>query len=364
MAGSQKIHVIVLATNPEAGRGGIAQALGGFFRAIRLTGLNYTFIATHSATAPGGRWKPWIKSFGSLRRARRDARRAGETPVAFIHMGGGIVSTIRKCTLALFLRILGVPVVIQLHGPEVEGYLARPVSRFFFRLSLAPANAIAALTPWWAELLASNGVRKPIRVLPNVAPEAAEAEAARPLTDSPPNTRCRILTMSRMVSGKGFDAVVDAMPHVTEPVIFRFAGTGPQEPGLRQKVADLDPAPEVEFLGWVDDAQKPALFSETDIFCLPSRYDSFGMGYVEAMAYGLPVIALRRGAIVDVVGDGEAGLLVAADEPEELAAAIDQLASNHDLKQRMQAAAKKRVLSMYSARAIAPWLQEICTEMS
>lgn len=360
----QKIHVIVLATDPQTGRGGIADAMEGFFRAIRMAGLSYTFIATHSETAPGGRWKPWVKSFVGVYRAQRDSRRVGEKPIAFIHMGGGVISIIRKSLLATFLRILGVPVVIQLHGPEVEGYLRHSISRFLFRLSLAPANLIAALTPWWADHLASNGLSKQIHVLPNVAPKAAELEAKIPLAKKVIDTRCCVLTMSRMVRGKGFDAVVESIPSVTEPCVFLFAGSGYQEPELRWKVAMLKSDHVVQFCGWVENIQKPDVFAQADIFCLPSQYDSFGMVYVEAMSYGLPVIAVRRGPIVDVVGDGEAGILVPENDMQAIASAIDVLKKDPSLRSEFGNRGKKRVLSLYSADVIGKKVRLICEELS
>ena len=357
------VHLLIFGTDPKTGRGGISQALPGFIRATRQTGMSHTFIPTHSATQNHGKWKPWLKSFVRCFQEQRNARMAEKAPVAFIHMGGGVVSTFRKSFLALFLRMLRVPVLLQLHGPEVEGYLANPLTCFLFKLSIMPASAIVVLTSWWADLLSQSGVRKKIRVLPNVMPEVAEIEASKPTNYTRGVSNTRVLCMSRMVPGKGFGKIVNAIPKLKNPVTFLFAGSGPMLCDLKERVKSHACETDVQFLGWVEDKDKPEIFHQSDIFCLPSKYDSFGMGYIEAMAYGLPIIALNRSAMVDVIGTDGAGLFVDTSSPNDLSDAIDKLVADHTLRQKMSREAKERALKMYSSNAIAPRLKSICFEV-
>ncbi|HBM89326.1 MAG TPA: hypothetical protein DD437_12335 [Rhodobiaceae bacterium] len=359
MNGSAHIHLIVLGTEPRTGRGGIATALEGFHRALDEIGVGYTFIPTHSAQTSAGRWVPWLKSFARIRHAVAKAQAQGLSPVAYVHMGGGVVSTIRKSVIALFLRMIGVPSIMQLHGPEVATYLAQPLSSIAFRFCLLSASEIAVLTPWWADLLRNSGVRQKLHVVPNVLPGYAEtaAQSQRPI--SAPKKQCTILTMSRMTPGKGFDTVLDATTHLQQPIRLLFAGTGPMENQLRQSASDLQGGTQVEFLGWVSGDDKAKFFCDADIFCLPSQYDSFGVGYVEAMAFGLPVIALKIGPIVDVVPANKCGILIKQNDVHGLAAAIDRLSTDQALRKTMGENAKKWVLSQYSSEAVGQNLQKI-----
>ena len=69
-------------------------------------------------------------------------------------------------------------------------------------------------------------------------------------------------------------------------------------------------------LGPVRGQLKQDMLAATDLFVLPSRVDSFGIVYLEAWAYGLPVIGCRAGGVPDVIDDGQDGLLVNyGDEP-------------------------------------------------
>ena len=76
--------------------------------------------------------------------------------------------------------------------------------------------------------------------------------------------------------------------------------------------------------------------------------EGFGLVFLEAAAAGLPVVAGNGGAIPEVVRDGETGLLVNPEAPDEVGAAIVRLLQNPDLAQRMGEAARRRALEEFS----------------
>jgi glycosyltransferase involved in cell wall biosynthesis len=76
----------------------------------------------------------------------------------------------------------------------------------------------------------------------------------------------------------------------------------------------------IRFLGYVDEQDKPALYSAASVFAYPSHYEGFGMPPLEAMACGTPVLASHASSLPEVVGD--AGLLV---DPHDLTALVDGL---------------------------------------
>ena len=78
-------------------------------------------------------------------------------------------------------------------------------------------------------------------------------------------------------------------------------------------------------LGQASGALKQDMLAATDVFVLPSRVDSFGIVYLEAWAYRVPVIGCRAGGVPDVIDDGHDGLLVDYGDPAGLAAAIAAL---------------------------------------
>jgi glycosyltransferase involved in cell wall biosynthesis len=96
----------------------------------------------------------------------------------------------------------------------------------------------------------------------------------------------------------------------------------------------------IRFLGYVDEWDKPALYSAAEAFAYPSFYEGFGMPALEAMACGTPVIASHASSLGEVVGD--AGLLINPAKPEEIAYAIDGLMSDSALRERFRAKGMER----------------------
>lgn len=101
-------------------------------------------------------------------------------------------------------------------------------------------------------------------------------------------------------------------------------------------------------LGPVSGQPKQDMLAATDLFVLPSRVDSFGIVYLEAWAYGLPVIGCRAGGVPDVIDDGHDGLLVDYGDVRGLAAAIDMLLADSDYRQAMGRRGRAKVETRYT----------------
>lgn len=89
----------------------------------------------------------------------------------------------------------------------------------------------------------------------------------------------------------------------------------------------------VKFWGQVaDKAQLRKFYERAGIFVLPSRYEGFGIVLLEAMSFGLPIVATTAGAIPELVKDGMQGILVPPDDPHALAEAIGRLLRSPGLR--------------------------------
>ena len=101
-------------------------------------------------------------------------------------------------------------------------------------------------------------------------------------------------------------------------------------------------------LGYVSEEEKRDAFDACDLFVMPSRYDSFGIVYLEAWRCGKPVIGARVGAIPEVIEEGKDGLLVEFGEVDQLASAIISLLNNPDLCREMGKAGRKKVIDKFN----------------
>ena len=115
----------------------------------------------------------------------------------------------------------------------------------------------------------------------------------------------------------------------------------------------------IHLLGPVSDDLKQDLLAATDLFVMPSRVDSFGIVYLEAWAYGLPVIGCRAGGVPDVISDGRDGLLVEFGDRASLAAAMQSLLDNPELRQAMGQQGHAKVRAKYTWDRIYEGLQAV-----
>jgi glycosyltransferase involved in cell wall biosynthesis len=138
-----------------------------------------------------------------------------------------------------------------------------------------------------------------------------------------------------------------------------IAGSGPEEPRLRQRVRDLALGRDVGFTGPVEGEQKARLLSQADVLVLPSYGGPLPPLLLEGMAAGAVPIASATEAMAKVVVDGVHGHLVPSRDPEALSQAIGRLAADRASLLRMSAACRKRIAGAYSVERVAAELSQI-----
>ena len=86
--------------------------------------------------------------------------------------------------------------------------------------------------------------------------------------------------------------------------------------------------------------QVVAKYAACDIFIAPSKYESFGLIFIEAMCFGKPTVAYSVGGAAELIRDGIEGLLASPDDPAKLAACVTRLVEDADLRERIGANAR------------------------
>ena len=119
---------------------------------------------------------------------------------------------------------------------------------------------------------------------------------------------------------------------------------------LRQSVAEAHLEDRVTMPGRLTGVEKGACFTDSDIFCYPSYFESetFGIVCAEAMAAGLPVVATRWRGIPDVVRDGETGLVVPPQDPAAFADAVEELIVDPERARSFGVRGRQRYLDEFS----------------
>ena len=169
--------------------------------------------------------------------------------------------------------------------------------------------------------------------------DQATARAALGLGDDP-----HVLYVGRQTPIKGLETLLDAMARLRaggSRARLSIVGGDTDEPldgheaALRERLARLDLASAVTFVGALPQDSLPAWYVAADATVLPSYYESFGMVALEAMACGSPVVASRGGGLQTTVRDRVTGLLVPDHDPVSLADALGRLLGDEDLRWRL-----------------------------
>lgn len=121
----------------------------------------------------------------------------------------------------------------------------------------------------------------------------------------------------------------------------RFLGGGPQHSQLEERASTLGLATKVQFLGHVEDVSK--YLQRVDIFVLPSLSEGLSNAILEAMAHGLPCIVTDIPGNVDLIRHEETGLLVKPNDASDLAHALNRLARDPVLRERLGRAGRTTV---------------------
>lgn len=261
-------------------------------------------------------------------------------------------STWRKMLFARVARAAGVPVLLHLHGSGYDEYYAsrspaqqRRIGAFF-----RSADGVVVLGEHWErfmrDTLAVDAAK--ITVVENGVP--APESLARPDTQPP-----TIVFMGAVGERKGVDVLIEALGRVAangDAFRARIGGNGDLD-HYRALANAAGIGEAVEFIGWVGEEAVDREMRGGDIFVLPSRAENQPVAIIEAMARGLPVVSTAIGAIPETVQHGVCGLIVPPGNSAALAAAIQSLATDPALRQRMGAAGHARWQAKYSIAAVA-----------
>lgn len=178
------------------------------------------------------------------------------------------------------------------------------------------------------------------------------------LPASPPGNRglpsCpTIICVGHLNPGKGHECLLQATARLAVgaegcPTVL-IAGDGPLMAALRKKAASLGIAQRVRFLGHLAHEELLSLYAEgrVDLAVLPSSFEGIPVALMEAMSFGIPVIATPVGGVPELCGGG-CGIMIPPDDPDALAAAIEQTLADKEKMQHIGDAGRRRVYDDFS----------------
>jgi glycosyltransferase involved in cell wall biosynthesis len=160
----------------------------------------------------------------------------------------------------------------------------------------------------------------------------------------------------RLVAEKGIDLLLRALAQLPAQVRAHIVGAGPERARLARLAGELGVAGRVDWTPLAPSARMPGIIAGFDCLVLASRSrpnwkEQFGRVLIEAMACGVPVVGSTSGELPNVIGD--AGCLFAEDDAGALAEQLRQLWQQPDLRVRLAAKGRERVLARFTQRQVA-----------
>lgn len=390
-----KLRIVFL--HPDLGLGGAERVVVDAALEMQARGHSVTIYTTHhdrqrcfeetrdgtldvvaagSGGDPGRHWRAPLAIWRMARLAREVVRRESDVDVLFCDLVAHIVPILRRSRKARILFYCHYPdrLLARRDGGIYRLYRF-PIDRAEEE-GLRRAHRIVANSRFTASAFerAFPGLGIDPEVLyPGVSmPHRREASAAR--TDR----RFVILCLSRFDPGKNVGLALEAFARLRDRVDAAVFGTMrvviagscdmrlPEQPAtltrLRETAERCGVASQVEFRVSVSDEERLSLLDQATCFVYTASEEHFGLGPVEAMAAGLPVVAADSGGVRETVRSGETGLLC-PPTPEAFADALHSLISAPEHAREMGAAGRARVERAFSREAFGARLDAIVHEL-
>jgi glycosyltransferase involved in cell wall biosynthesis len=269
-------------------------------------------------------------------------------------------------TCALLAKLTGARAVVHVHV-KYDSWITGSTRR-----ALRSADALVGVSAFVSRSLVKGGYRpERVHTVLNAIdpaawnPDCSQAEARTAL--GLPLPAKVIACVSRLFHWKGQRELIRALALVRDefPAVRlllvgaedALAGGPRYELELKALVDELGLAGNVLFLGRRSDVAR--MMAASDVFCLPSFEEPFGLVFAEAMAMRRPVVALDNGGTPEVVENGKTGLLVSAGDIEALARSLLLLLKDAPLRARMGGEGRQRVEALFAPRQLAKAMAEV-----
>jgi len=259
-------------------------------------------------------------------------------------------SVLRKFFISIFIRLKGKKYIAHIHAREFkELILNSKFERKFAKNLLQHSSAIICITKDMECFLAQNmQIKDNVFIVPNFCETIME----KPVDFTHHREPVKIVYCGTFIKSKGIFDLVKAFERAKfeYPTTLDLFGNG-IVPKIEKK--------NINVRGWVEHDEYLKLLPNYDFLALPSKYETFGLAYVEAMGSGLPVIGTFGPAIPEIVKNNKTGLLVEFGNTEQLAMALGKLANNVKLRIELGKNAWEDVKNRFSPQIVLKKLEEV-----
>ncbi len=256
---------------------------------------------------------------------------------------------------AYLLSFFGKPYTVMLHGMDFDLARRNWIRNVFSNLILRRATNIITNTNHLAEEVRNFCGRQATVIYPTLPVAFEQCEMA----EAKKNGKT-LLTVGRLVKRKGHEKVIRSIQNTD--VYYVIIGDGPYRGEIERLINELQLQDRVQIIADANDELLMHYYRAADIFIMtPDRIENdregFGIVYLEASWFGVPIIASNLPGIDEAVQDNETGILISDDD--DIEAAIQALLSNADERKRLGVHGHERVKQQFLAKHQMKKLEEL-----
>lgn len=249
-------------------------------------------------------------------------------------------SAFRKVAFMWWAKLWRKKTIVHFHSFSPETTIRGRYS-FLYRYLFGNADRVVVLSEYWKREVQKEIPSAKLKVIYNPClAHVSKLSAEFADYDGPMPKAHSILYAGTVNKRKGYADMVMAFAQIAKRYKdwqIVFAGNGQIENG-KKLAEELGISNQTLWLGWVSGADKDRAFQEATVFCLPSYAEGFPMSVLDAWSYGLPVITTPVGGIPDVAKDGENMLLFNPGDVNGLAACMERLITDKELRDKISRA--------------------------
>lgn len=339
---------VLMVGTERHGKGGIAAVIAMYQEAGLLEQVAYL-----PAYREGALWRQGLFYAGFL--ARLTWMLATQPSIELVHVhSASRGSFLRKSLAVLVAKAFGKKTLMHIHGAGFNDFYrcSTPFLQRRMTRLLDATDAIIALSgSWKADLQAITG-NPNIHVVynPTVLKQPVQPKSSGEVT---------FLFLGRLGERKGVYDIIEAARRLQHSAArIRLYGDGPVGE-IQSHVQEAGVGNRVYVGGWIQGDAKAQALQTADVLILPSYNEGLPISVLEALAYGLPVIATPVGGIPEAVEDGRNGYLIAPGDIPALASRIETLAASPEQRRAMAAASYRLAQTKFDLDVIVQQLETV-----
>lgn len=271
---------------------------------------------------------------------------------------------LRDCSFIIWLKVFKVHTIYHLHGKGINEVAKKSKFLKYIYMWAFKNSSVICLSNILVSDVSDVHFAKSYIVnngIPNISVDFLERKN---------NNKIQVLFLSNLIYSKGIIDFLDSISLLRElykeKLSVKIVGSEVEidKFKLNYEISKRNLNDLIEFLGPKYDKEKYEYLKYANVLVYPTLNDAFPIVILEAMQFGIPVIATKEGAIPEIVDDDITGFLVDKHKPEQIAEKLKILFENDELRTKMGIAAKKKFLEKYTIEVFERNLFEAFIEIS